>query len=138
MFGGAFGGGGKKKDDTPGNLAMELSKPPPDDKGKGGGSGGKGGANSGSSVHGFDPSALERAAKAAKELDSSRNSKDALVLINTQEVTKQKEAEMERSKFLAMKEELAIRRVQEEEQSAKRTLDNQTQHVKVCLFIIII
>lgn len=129
MFGGAFGGGGKKKDDTPGNLAMELSKQSAssDDKGKGKGTGG-------SSVHGFDPTALERAAKAAKELDASRNSKDALNLINTQEATKQKEAEMERAKYLAMKEELAIRRVQEEEQSAKRTLDNQTQHIKVSLW----
>ena len=49
-------------------------------------------------MHGFDPSALERAAKAAKELDSSRNAKEALRLITLQEQTKQKEAETERAR----------------------------------------
>ena len=51
------------------------------------------------SIHGFDPTALERAAKAAKELDNSRNSKDALRVIQTQEITKQKEQESERAKY---------------------------------------
>lgn len=45
-----------------------------------------------------------------------------------QESTKQKEHEAERAKFLAHKEELAIRRVQEEEMSAARTLEKQTEH----------
>lgn len=49
-------------------------------------------------MHGFDPSALERAAKAAKELDSSRNAKEALRLITLQEQTKQREAETERAR----------------------------------------
>ena len=85
-------------------------------------SGGKG------SVHGFDPTALERAAKAAKELDTSKNGKEALRLISTQEVTKQKEHETERAKYQAMQQELAIRRAQEEEAAAARTLEKQTQH----------
>ncbi len=70
---------------------------------------------------------MERAAKAAKELDNSKNSKDALRVITAQEATKQKEAEAERAKFKAMQEELAIRRIAEEEQSAARTLELQTQ-----------
>ena len=86
------------------------------------------GSSSGSSVHGFDPSGLERAAKAAKELDTSKNSREALQLISTQEVTKQKEHEMERARFAAAQQELAIRRVQEEEQSAYRTLEKQSEH----------
>jgi ATPase family AAA domain-containing protein 3A/B len=86
--------------------------------------------NKAGSVHGFDPSALERAAKAAKDLDTSRNAKDALGLIRTQEITKQREHEMERAKYQAMQQELAIRRAQEEEQAAARTLDKQTQHEK--------
>jgi len=45
----------------------------------------KGGGN----VTGFDPEGLERAAKAARELDSSRNASSAIELIKTQEVTKQ-------------------------------------------------
>jgi ATPase family AAA domain-containing protein 3A/B len=43
----------------------------------------------GSSVTGFDPEGLERAAKAARELDASRNASQAIELIKTQEVTKQ-------------------------------------------------
>ena len=41
------------------------------------------------SVTGFDPEGLERAAKAARELDKSRNATQAIELIKTQEVTKQ-------------------------------------------------
>jgi hypothetical protein len=43
----------------------------------------------GSSVTGFDPEGLERAAKAARELDASRNASQAIELIKTQEATKQ-------------------------------------------------
>lgn len=43
----------------------------------------------GGNVTGFDPEGLERAAKAARELDSSRNASQAIELIKTQEVTKQ-------------------------------------------------
>lgn len=43
----------------------------------------------GGNVTGFDPEGLERAAKAARELDSSRNASSAIELIKTQEVTKQ-------------------------------------------------
>jgi ATPase family AAA domain-containing protein 3A/B len=89
------------------------------------------GANQkGSSVHGFDPSALERAAKAAKELDKSKNAKDALQLITTQEISAQKENEMNRARYQVMQQELAIRRVQEEESAAARTLQKQTEHDK--------
>lgn len=77
-------------------------------------------------MHGFDPLSLERAAKAAKDLDNSKNAKEALKLINVQELTKQKEHEAERAKYQAYKEEMAIRRIQEEEQAAKRTLQEQT------------
>lgn len=42
-----------------------------------------------SSVTGFDPEGLERAAKAARELDSSRNASAAIDLVKTQEATKQ-------------------------------------------------
>ncbi|CAM9346322.1 unnamed protein product, partial [Ectocarpus fasciculatus] len=82
------------------------------------------------SIHGFDPSALERAAQAARELDKSRNSKEALGLIQTQELTKQKEHEVERAKFKAHEQQLAIQRAHEEEQIAGRTLERQTEQEK--------
>lgn len=43
----------------------------------------------GGSVTGFDPEGLERAAKAARELDNSRNAPAAIDLVKTQEATKQ-------------------------------------------------
>jgi ATPase family AAA domain-containing protein 3A/B len=45
--------------------------------------------NKNNNVTGFDPEGLERAAKAAKELDASRNAKEAINLIKAQEATKQ-------------------------------------------------
>jgi ATPase family AAA domain-containing protein 3A/B len=124
-----FGGFGRKEESA-GDKALAMSKTTAADKGSALTAPPSGGDSGARSVHGFDPSALERAAKAAKELDSSKSSRDALNLISNQEVTRQKEHEMERAKYLAMKEELAIRRVQEEEQANARNLDKQTQHEK--------
>lgn len=119
MFGG-WGGGGKKKEEETSLSAMAMA-PAKEEKG-----GNKGNV----SIHGFDPSALERAAEAAKKLDKSVNAKQAIQAIIAAESTKQKEHEAERAKYQAMQQELAIRRVQEEEQSAARTLEKQSQHEK--------
>jgi ATPase family AAA domain-containing protein 3A/B len=121
MFSGFNGfGGGKSSEDVADTIATnsKKSEPTPSPKDSG----------SSKSVHGFDPNALERAARAAKDLDTSKNAREALRLITLQEVTKQKENEMERAKYQAMQQELAIRRVKEEEEAGARTLDRQTQH----------
>ena len=68
--------GGRRNNDQSLSQAMQPENPPK----KGGGGG---------SVTGFDPEGLERAAKAARELDGSRNAKAAIELIKTQEATKQ-------------------------------------------------
>jgi ATPase family AAA domain-containing protein 3A/B len=116
-----FGGwSGKKKEETAGEVALNLSTPKEEKGSKSSGGGG-------GSVHGFDPSALERAAKAAKELDQSRNAKAVLESLRVQEMTKQKEHEADRAKYQAHQQELAIRRVHEEEESAARTLERQAQ-----------
>jgi ATPase family AAA domain-containing protein 3A/B len=73
-----FGGNRKKKESS---LSQAMSP----DNAAGGGGGGKGGGN----VTGFDPEGLERAAKAARDLDNSRNASSAIELIKTQELTKQ-------------------------------------------------
>lgn len=123
MFSGLnFGGGSKSPEDVSKSIAAtakEESDVAPTKS-----------SSAGSSIHGFDPKALERAAKAAKDLDSSKNSKEALRLITTQETTKQKEHDMERAKYQAMQQELAIRRVREEEEAAARTLGRQTENEK--------
>jgi len=77
-------GGNRKKDDKPSSLVAAMT--PENAPSSGGGRTGGGG---GSSVTGFDPEGLERAAKAARELDASRNASAAIELIKTQEGTKQ-------------------------------------------------
>ena len=126
-----FGGGGNN-DNSLGSKAFAAEKGKDKAVAAAAAGGGKDDKKSSSSasIHGFDPTALERAAKAAKELDNSRNSKDALRVIQTQEITKQKEQESERAKYQAMTEELKIKRIHEEEDAANRTLDKQTQHEK--------
>ena len=69
-----FGGSRKKKDESLSSVMKPEHAPS---------SGG------GGSVTGFDPEGLERAAKAARELDNSRNAPAAIDLIKTQEATKQ-------------------------------------------------
>ena len=72
MFGG-FGKNNKKKDESLSSLMTPENPPSSSSRGKGGGS----------SVTGFDPEGLERAAKAARDLDNSRNASAAIELIKT-------------------------------------------------------
>ena len=69
-------GGGRRNNDRGGESLSSVMTPenPP---------------KKGGNVTGFDPEGLERAAKAARELDSSRNASSAIELLKTQEVTKQ-------------------------------------------------
>lgn len=71
-----FGGANKRRKEESLSSAMAPENAPKN----GGGT---------SSVTGFDPEGLERAAKAARDLDASRNAKSAIELIKTQEATKQ-------------------------------------------------
>jgi ATPase family AAA domain-containing protein 3A/B len=72
--------GGRRKDNKDNNKDESLSSVlTPENPPK----------KSGSSLTGFDPEGLERAAKAARELDGSKNAGSAIELIKTQEVTKQ-------------------------------------------------
>ena len=80
-----FGGGNRKKDDKPSSLVAAMT---PENASSSSSSSSRGGSG-GSSVTGFDPEGLERAAKAARELDASRNASSAIELIKTQEATKQ-------------------------------------------------
>lgn len=70
-----FGGSGRNKKNA---ESLSAAMAPENAPSKGG-----------SSVTGFDPEGLERAAKAARELDNSRNAPAAIDLVKTQEATKQ-------------------------------------------------
>jgi ATPase family AAA domain-containing protein 3A/B len=111
-----FGGGGRKKDDS-GSLskAVQPENPPA-------------GGGRGSSVTGFDPEGLERAAKAARDLDSSKNAKAAIELIKNQETTKQHEFSAKRAEMDAYTQQMRAQNIEKEADEARKTLDAQTQH----------
>lgn len=109
-----FGGAGKKKKEESLSSVMAPEN-----------------ASSGSrnaSVTGFDPEGLERAAKAARELDSSRNAASAIELIKTQEATKQHESAAKRAEMEAYSQQLRQQNIQAEAEEARKTLEAQTQH----------
>ena len=111
-----FGGAGKKPNKNE-SLSSVMA---PDNAPKSGGS----------SVTGFDPEGLERAAKAARELDASRNASSAIELIKTQEATKQHEAAAKRAEMDAYSQQLRQQNIQAEADEARKTLEAQTQHDK--------
>lgn len=111
-----FGGGGRRrKDDNDQSLSKALQPENPPSRG-------------GSSVTGFDPEGLERAAKAARDLDSSRNAKAAIELIKTQETTKQHEAAAKRAEMDAYTQQMRAQNIEKEADEARKTLEAQTQH----------
>jgi len=112
-----FGGAGRKKKEESLSSAMSPDNPPNRN-------------SSGSSVTGFDPEGLERAAKAARELDASRNASSAIELIKTQEATKQHEAAAKRSEMEAYSQQLRQQNISAEAEEARKTLEAQTQHDK--------
>lgn len=113
MFGGS--GSNRRKKDESLSQAMQPENPP---------SGGGGRSN----VTGFDPEGLERAAKAARDLDNSKNANQAIELIKTQEATKQHEAAAKRAEMDAYAQQMRSQNIEREGDEARKTLDAQTQH----------
>lgn len=83
-----------------------------------------------SGITGFDPEGLERAAKAARELDASKNASHAIELIKAQEATKQHEAAAKRAEMDAYAQQMRAQNIEREADEARKTLDAQTQHDK--------
>merc|ERR1719159_991857 len=73
----------------------------------------------------FDPSALERGAKALKELDSSSNSKAAFEVIRLQEQTRQKELALESEKQLTARSQAQLQKAQVEGDEKRKTISHQ-------------
>ncbi|KAL8564954.1 hypothetical protein ACOMHN_019857 [Nucella lapillus] len=76
--------------------------------GKGGGGGGLFGSGKQMDAYRFDSASLERAAKAAKELESSKYAKDALDLTKLQETTKQLEVQKQMKEYEAQLEQIKV------------------------------
>jgi len=77
---------------------------------------------------GFDPTGLERAAKAAKALESSRFAKDAIKLTHLQEQTKQLEYQTRVEEYQTHQRQMALQQISKEAEEARRTLEAQTEH----------
>ncbi|XP_072888006.1 ATPase family AAA domain containing 3 [Hemitrygon akajei] len=75
----------------------------------------------------FDPTGLERAAKAARELDSSRHAKDALNLSRLQEQTIQLEHQSRIKEYEAAVEQLRSDQIKVQAEEKRKTLGEETR-----------
>ncbi|XP_030041508.1 ATPase family AAA domain-containing protein 3A [Microcaecilia unicolor] len=75
----------------------------------------------------FDPTGLERAAKAARELDQSRHAKDALNLAKIQEETLQLEQQAKVKEYEAAVEQLKNEQIRVQGEERRKTLNEETK-----------
>ncbi|XP_034609041.1 ATPase family AAA domain-containing protein 3-like [Trachemys scripta elegans] len=75
----------------------------------------------------FDPTGLERAAKAARELEASRHAKDALHLAQLQEQTLQMEQQSKIKEYEAAIEQLKNEHVRVQGDEKRKTLSEETR-----------
>ncbi|XP_020616979.1 ATPase family AAA domain-containing protein 3-like [Orbicella faveolata] len=75
----------------------------------------------------FDPSGLERAAKAARELEKSHHSQEALEMARIQETTKQLEQQKKIKEYEANIEHMQLDRIRVEQEEKRKTLAAETQ-----------
>ncbi|KAI1892650.1 hypothetical protein AGOR_G00135750 [Albula goreensis] len=101
----------------------ESSESPPPD----GGSGGTGGDKPKDKWSNFDPTGLERAAKAARELDKSRNAKEALQLARLQEQTVQMEHQSKLKEYEVAVEQLKGEQIRSQGEERRKTLAEETK-----------
>ena len=98
-----------------------------DNPGGGGGSIGSDAEGYRSNPYSFDSTALERAAKAAKDLEKSKHASEALALSRVQEETKQKEQEVRVKEYEMQIENMKIeqKRVEGTNTHTKRKLNEK-------------
>lgn len=77
---------------------------------------------------GFDPTGLERAARAARQLDRSRFAADALEAIKMQEVSRQFEHKRRVAEYEAYTKREELKQVEVEADEARKTLRAQAEH----------
>lgn len=123
-----------------GLKSPQAVPPPPSGGDLGGGSGGgdsgdnKNNKNNNNnnvnseSQYRFDSAALERAAKAAKDLEKSVHAKELLELSRAQERTKQMEYEKQISEMKTYQEELKAKSAQQLAEERRKLLDEETRH----------
>uniref|UniRef100_A0A0R3RPT7 AAA domain-containing protein n=1 Tax=Elaeophora elaphi TaxID=1147741 RepID=A0A0R3RPT7_9BILA len=78
----------------------------------------------------FDSSALERAADAARQLEMSRNAKEAFEIARLQEFTKQKEYEAAAKQAEVQMQALRSEQIRIAEEERRKTLAEETKHAR--------
>ncbi|CAF2814661.1 unnamed protein product [Rotaria sp. Silwood2] len=80
------------------------------------------------SIYKFDSSALERAAKAAKELERSQYANQAFDVVKMQEQTKQLEIQKEMKEYSQHEEEIRFKHQQQLNEEKRRMMNEETHH----------
>ncbi|XP_040314310.1 ATPase family AAA domain-containing protein 3 isoform X2 [Herpailurus yagouaroundi] len=105
-----------------------LSLPPAQPGGEGGGDRGAGDRPGPKDKwSNFDPTGLERAAKAARELEHSRHAKEALSLAQMQEQTLQLEQQSKLKEYEAAVEQLKSEQIRVQAEERRKTLSEETR-----------
>merc|ERR1712223_2260209 len=81
-----------------------------------------------SNPYSFDSTALERAAKAAKDLEKSKHASEALALSRVQEETKQKEQEVRVKEYEMQIENMKIEQKRVEGEQRRKTLEEEAKN----------
>ncbi|KAK0395748.1 hypothetical protein QR680_001411 [Steinernema hermaphroditum] len=84
----------------------------------------------GKMAYSFDSTALERAAKAARELEKFSNAKEALELSRLQEVTRQKEVDQQTKQLEAQIQAMKADHQRVAEEERRKTLIEETKHAR--------
>ncbi|MBN3281340.1 ATAD3 protein, partial [Polyodon spathula] len=103
----------------------DLPLPPPPVGGSGGA--GEGGDKPKDKWSNFDPTGLERAAKAARDLDQSRHAKEALDLARMHEQTLQIEQQGKMKEYEAALEQLKGEQIRIQGEERRKTLGEETK-----------
>uniref|UniRef100_A0A8C9RRY6 ATPase family AAA domain containing 3A n=1 Tax=Scleropages formosus TaxID=113540 RepID=A0A8C9RRY6_SCLFO len=112
----------KGQSGPPPDLPIPSPPPPP-----AGGSSGGSGDKPKDKWSNFDPTGLERAAQAAKELDRSRHAKEALELARMQEQTVQLEHQSKMKEYEAAVEQLKGEQIRIQAEERRKTLTEETK-----------
>ncbi|XP_059360371.1 ATPase family AAA domain-containing protein 3-like [Carassius carassius] len=115
---------GRGQSGTPPDAPVPPAPPPPP---AAGGSGSGSGDRPKDKWSNFDPTGLERAAQAAKELDRSRHAKDALDLARMQEQTVQLEHQGRIKEYEAAVEQLKGDQIRIQAEERRKTLNEETR-----------
>lgn len=77
-----------------------------------------------------DPTGLERAAKAAREIDSSPNARAALEIVREQERTKQTESEARAAEYRAFDAQQRAKNIELQGEEQRKTLEKQAEYAR--------